>query len=134
MHTKDDNRRNNKNNGGDGAEESVVKAHAILIMDSNRRYIDPDKFWHNRKCLKVAAGNVAEATQTIESTVFDGVKHAILHIGTNDVETRKPYDLIGNEIIQVALKIKKATNAVTYISLLPPNHQDLITFMRNADR
>ena len=73
----------------------------------------------------MAAGNVAEATQTIESTVFDGVKHAILHIGTNDVETRKPYDLIGNEIIQVALKIKKATNAVTYISLLPPRSDNL---------
>ena len=63
---------------------------------------------------------MGEATRTVETSEFVGVKHAILHIGTNDVETRKPPDLIANEIIQVALKLKENTRATTYISSLPP--------------
>ena len=102
-----------------------MNAHAVLIMDSNRRFIDPDKFWYNRTVQKMVGGNVGEATQTVETSEFVGVKHAILHIGTNDVETRKPPDLIANEIIQVALKLKENTRATTYISSLPPRADNL---------
>lgn len=107
------------------SNKKSVSADVILVMDSNRQHIVADQFWHNHTCEKIVAGNVYQATQVTEKTKFSNVKHAILHIGTNDIETRKPADLIANEIVQVASKLQKNSNATTYISILPPRADNL---------
>ena len=114
-----------RNNSFGGVVKTAVKADVVLLMDSNRQYVNSEKFWFNHTCMKVTAGNVTEADNQIRSTNFAGVKHAILHIGTNDVETRKPPDLIANEIIQIAAKLMDATQSTTYISTLPPRSDSL---------
>ena len=71
---------------GDG--EPII-ADVVLLMDSNREHINSDRFWFEKVTRKVAAGNVNTANKIIDKCVFQDVKHAILHVGTNDVETRR---------------------------------------------
>ena len=47
------------------------------------------------------------------------MKLATLHVGTNDIETRKPADLFADKTVQVAVKIKDNTKATAYISTIP---------------
>lgn len=107
-------------------EKPVISAQVILMMDSNRQYIDPGRFWFNHTCQKIVAGDAIQANKEAEVNEYKGVKHAILHIGTNDVENgRKSAERISNEIIQVALKLQANTKATTYVSLLPPRNDEL---------
>ena len=94
-------------------------------MDSNRRHINPKMFWTNHTCKKVGVGDTIEANQAADNMELHGVKHVILHVGTNDVETKKSAEQIANEIIQVAGKLRDRSNASTYVSSLPPRNDYL---------
>ena len=109
----------------DDDDSTVIDAHVILLMDSNRQFINPDMFWHGRISKKVMAGNVDDANKVINKFNFHEVKHAILHVGTNDVETKKSATNIANDINAAAVKLRDKSNAITYISTLPPRKDNL---------
>ena len=99
-----------------------VNSHVILIMDSNRRYIDAEKFWRGKRCTKIAAGNVEEVKKTMEQVEFINTKHIIVHVGTNDLEIEKDSpETICRNIIKVGVDLKsKYKMTRVFISQLPP--------------
>ena len=107
-------------------QKTVVKSDVVLVMDSNRQYIDPKVFWYGHSCRKMKAGNVADANKLIDEHVFENIKHAILHVGINDVEVReRNAESIANDVIRTALKLQQSTDAITYISSVPPRDDNL---------
>ena len=104
------------------AEKKLINSHVVLLMDSNRKYIDVEKFWRGKRCTKMAAGNVEETRKIIDQYNFINTKHIIVHVGTNDVENDEdsPEEICKN-IIKIGLQLKnKYKLATVFISQLPP--------------
>ena len=51
--TKELSNKPSKNHTESTHTKPIVNAHAVLVMDSNRQFIDPDKFWYNRTVQKL---------------------------------------------------------------------------------
>ena len=92
-------------------------------MDSNRQYIDPNKFWNGHSVKKMKAGNIKEASEIIMQYEFHDTKYFIIHVGTNDTETSSNATEISKGIINVAKDIKrKYFNAMIFVSQIPPRN------------
>ena len=110
-------RENNKN-------KSEIFEEVIILMDSNRKYIDENKLWRNHTCKKLKAGDAEEAWKVVNDYNFKKARYLILGIGTNDVETTHEEDVC-KEIINIGIRLKKEYPlAKILISQLPPRKDE----------
>ena len=62
------------------------KPEIILLMDSNGKFIDPNKFIYNKSVDKYFTPTIASAIETITNKSFDNPSTLVIHTGTNDIE------------------------------------------------
>ena len=104
--------------------KKIITAHVVIIMDSNRRYIKKEKFWHGKKVFLIKSGDAKEAAKVLNENEFRGVKHFITHVGTNDVESDEPAEIIGSRIVRINRDLKIAyPNAHIYSSSIPAREE-----------
>ena len=92
-------------------------------MDSNRKYIDPNKFWNGHKVKKIKAGNIEEAFEVANHYEFCDSRYIIIHIGTNDTEISSNAAEISKGIINVANNLRRMyPKAKIFVSQIPPRN------------
>ena len=105
----------------DGDEEGGRKINSdlVLLMDSNKKWIDMRQFWR-------AGGDIVDSyttnqlEQNIEDYDLSNARHIIISVGTNDVDRQKP-DAVAGNLIRIATKLKdKYKKSNIYINQLPP--------------
>eukprot|EP00112_Aurelia_sp_Birch-Aquarium-sp1_P012970 Seg2731.7 transcript_id=Seg2731.7/GoldUCD/mRNA.D3Y31 product="hypothetical protein" protein_id=Seg2731.7/GoldUCD/D3Y31 len=74
-------------------ENDIGPKSLIVLMDSNRRFIDKDKLW--RECEIMPCYHVREAKELINtiSTSHKSPKAVLIHTGVNDIEDTSPQEL-----------------------------------------
>ena len=58
----------------------------VLLMDSNRRFIDTSRLFPGKKVLTIPCGSITAAFDIIENPYFKGMDALFIHTGVNDVE------------------------------------------------
>lgn len=67
-------------------ERDDHKSGIILLMDSNGKFIDSNKFIYNKTVDKLFTPTIASAIETITTNNFDIPSTLVIHTGTNDIE------------------------------------------------
>ena len=81
------------NHQPDHQENEMGPKSLVVLMDSNRRFINTDKLW--RDCEMVPCYHIKEAKELINkiSTSQDSPKAILIHTGVNDIEDTSPQEL-----------------------------------------
>ena len=58
----------------------------VLLMDSNRRFIDTNRLFPGKKVLTIPCGSITAAFDIIDNPYFKGMDALFIHTGVNDVE------------------------------------------------
>ena len=58
----------------------------ILLIDSNGKYIDPDKFTSNKETRQLFCPTIPTVIKTLAESSIGQPSHIIIHVGTNDIE------------------------------------------------
>ena len=58
----------------------------ILLIDSNGKYIDPDKFTSNKETRQLFCPTIPIVIKTLAESSIGQPSHIIIHVGTNDIE------------------------------------------------
>ena len=103
-----------KDESGRQKRKREIKDEVIIIMDSNRRYINKDRFWNGHTCKIIQAGDVITARKVLKENDFKEAKFIFLHVGTNDIEKIECVDNVANQIIELG-KLAKKLNPDTNI-------------------
>ena len=98
----------------------------IFLCDSNGKYVDMKRLFPGRRSKKIWSPTTSEAMKKLATTDLQGVKHILIHTGTNDLTHNKD---ITRSLRQVAEKATSVapTARVTISTLLPrrdvPQHE-----------
>ena len=103
---------------GSPNKKRVIQENVVLLMDSNRKYIEEKQFWNKTKKIRVPTA--AELEETIEKFDFSKVEHVIIGTGTNDSDTRLAEEIFP-DLRQAAVTLKQKHETLhVYVSQLPP--------------
>ena len=69
---------------------SRVKCDIVILMDSNRRFINKKRLSPDQKVYMVPCGSINQAKEILSNPVFFGQHTLVLHFGVNDLETMSP--------------------------------------------
>ena len=69
---------------------NTPKTDILILMDSNRKFINFDNLFVSEKVQVVACGNVANAIQCVTHRNFIVPKSVYIHLGTNDLNQVSP--------------------------------------------
>ena len=98
----------------------VIDGEVIIIMDSNRKHINNERFWNGHSCKIMSAGDVFTGRKILIENDFKNAKFIYLHIGTNDIERIESLDNIAKDIINLGKLAKQSNpNANIIISEIP---------------
>lgn len=98
----------------------VTNSEVIIIMDSNRKYINNERFWRGHSCKIIQAGDVFAGRKVLIENDFKEAKFIYIHIGTNDIEKIESVDNIARHIIDLGKLAKHSNpNATIIISEIP---------------
>ena len=76
------------------SRKKVINAHVVLLMDSNRRYIETENF--GEVTWKIRTAMAQDLESVIDRFDFNKVKHVIIATGTNDTDTRQVDDIFAD--------------------------------------
>ena len=110
-------RENNKNHH----IPQKVDAEVVLLMDSNNKWIRPDRFWRgNGKAIVITTYTTKELLEHVQYYDLSRANHIIISTGTNDIDYDKG-DAVALKIIEGANMVKERNNqAHVYVNQLPP--------------
>ena len=88
--------RSNRHNDRDSnnPRKKVINAKIVLLMDSNRRYIDTERF--GEITWKIRTAMAQDLQSVIERFDFSKVQHIVISTGTNDTDTRQVDDIFAD--------------------------------------
>ena len=85
----------------------------IVIMDSNRKFLEPEKLFPNKKSTILRCGNISSLNRIVENPYFYNAEYIVVHVGVNDVESDTDADVIADSLLTATAKLKSkfpATN------------------------
>ena len=96
----------------------------ILFMDSNSKFLLPDKLWENNTIIP--CGTTYDLRKLLPSTNFDGVGLIFIHTGVNDIDTEDGNKVAENLIGIVKMIKKNLPNVKVVVSEVTPRqiHRD----------
>ena len=87
------------------SHQAVQKSAKLLIcMDSNRRFLDPDKLWRMNGTEWRECANLRDIKRVIINEEFNGLEAILIHCGVNDIDYKD-----GNEVFE---EIKNVINLI----------------------
>ena len=110
-----------------------VNADVVLLMDSNRKYIVPDRLCGRGRTKKIRCAEAKDITNIAKQHDLHKVKHLFIGAGTNDVgnndrnsdDIAREVDDIAHDIISGAEEIHKDYPQLNiYIIELPPRRNN----------
>ena len=106
-------------------DDKQIKCDIVILMDSNRKYIQRNKLFPNQKVHVLPCPTIEKAKETLANPKFYGQHTIIIHTGVNNVEYNSVEDI--NEKLNVLLLSCKTTYPQTaiYISSITPRKDDL---------
>ena len=98
----------------------------IVIMDSNRKFSEPEKLFPNKKSTILRCGNISSLNRIVKNPYFYNAESIVVHVGVNDVESDTDADVIADSLLTATVKLKSkfpATNI--FLSEITPRSDDL---------
>ena len=90
-------------------EEKEIKkwtSEIVVIMDSNRKFIVPEKLFPDKKTIILKCGNISSLNRIVEDPYFYDVDSIVVHVGVNDVESETHPDIIADNLLTASAKVK----------------------------
>ena len=100
----------------------------IMCFDSNRKFINFRKLWTLRGSSRHRSGQLSSVKRVVESCKAKQVKYFLISVGTNDIDTKEPDDIIHEYSEIIDLLKKKYPGIHVIINELPPRKE------RNNDK
>ena len=98
----------------------------IIIMDSNRKFLEPEKIFPNKRSTILRCGNISSLNRIVENPYFYNAEFTVVHVGVNDVESDTDADVITDSLLTATAKLNSkfpATNM--FLSEITPRSDDL---------
>ena len=96
----------------------------VLLIDSNGKFIDPNKFSYNKRLRKIFCPTIASVTKTLSESDLGIPSHIIIHVGTNDIEHNPPDSCQSQFQEMVRLTAQKYPSSKVLISSLLKRSDD----------
>ena len=131
---KNNNNHNNNNSSKDKRPHETVVPDTEIIMcfDSNRKFINFRKLWTLKGTTRHRTSTLASVKSAIERENATDVKYFLISVGTNDIDTKEPTDIITEYTDIVDLLRRKYPGIKIIINELPPRkekYDDKVTHM-----
>ncbi|XP_030253411.1 uncharacterized protein LOC115569568 [Sparus aurata] len=98
----------------------------IFLCDSNGKYINMKRLFPGRRSKMIWSPTISEAIKKLATTDLQGVKHILIHTGTNDLTHNKNIPQSLRQVAERATSVAP-TARVTISTLLPrrdvPQHE-----------
>ena len=109
----------------DGKVMKKWSSDIVIIMDSNRKYLLPDKVFPGKKVTVLKCGNIISLNRIVDDPHFYDVESIIIHVGVNDVESELHPHIIADNLLKVSAKMKsKFPNSNIFLSEVTPRLDD----------
>ena len=112
---------------GCNSEEKEIKKYTseiVVIMNSNRKFIVPEKLFPDKKSTILKYGNISSLNRIVDDPYF--YESIVVHVGVNDVESETHPDIIADNLLTASAKLKSkfpVTNV--FLSEIIPRSDDL---------
>ena len=99
----------------------------IVLMDSNRRFMDIEASFVNKKVRTIPCGSVQKAKSIIDNPRFQKIDAILIHTGTNDLEDSSlDSQTIASNLLQVTDNAtRKFPSAEVFLSEIIPRRDEL---------
>ena len=84
----------------------------IIIMDSNRKFVQPEKRFPNEKSTILRCGNISSLNRIVENPYFYNAESIVAHVGVNDVESDTDTDVTADSLLTATAKLKSKFPAI----------------------
>ena len=95
-------------------------------MDSNRRFMDSEASFVNKKVRTIPCGSVQKAKSTIDNPRFQEIDAILIHTGTNNLEDSSlDSQTIASNLLQVTNNAtRKFPSAKVFLSEIVPRRDE----------
>ena len=94
-----------------------------MCFDSNRKFINFRKLWTLKGTTRYRSSTLASVKSAIEREKAVGVKYFLISVGTNDIDTKEPTEII-NEYIEIVDLLRRKYPGIKIIANeLPPRKE-----------
>ena len=98
----------------------------IVIMDSNRKFLEPEKLFPNKKSTILRCGNISSLNRIVEDPYFYNAESIVVHVGVNDIESNTDADVIADSLLTATAKLKsKFPTTNIFLSEITPRSDEL---------
>ena len=113
--------------------QKQINSNIIVLMDSNRKFIDKNKLFPNEKALILACPIIERGREILQETKFVDQHTIIIHTGVNDLENCSPQE-VSNKFCELLLSYKTTYPTVKIIaSSITPRKVQLNTAVKRAN-
>ena len=113
--------------------QKQINSSIIVLMDSNRKFIDKNKLFPNEKALILACPTIERGREILQQTKFVDQHTIIIHTGVNDLENCSPQE-VSNKFCELLLSYKTTSPTVKIIaSSITPRKDHLNTAVKRAN-
>ena len=99
----------------------------IVIMDSNRKFLEPEKLFPNKKSTILRCGNISSLNRIVENPYFYNTESIVVHVGANDVQSDTDADVIADSLLTATAKLKSKSPATNiFLSEITSRSDDMI--------
>ena len=113
--------------------QKQINSKIIVLMDSNRKFIDKNKLFPNEKALILACPTIERGREILQQTKFVDQHTIIIHTGVNDLENCSPQE-VSNKFCELLLSYKTTYPTVKIIaSSITPRKDQLNTAVKRAN-
>ena len=113
--------------------QKQINSNIIVLMDSNRKFIDKNKLFPNEKALILACPTIERGREILQRTKFVDQHTIIIHTGVNDLENCSPQE-VSNKFCELLLSYKTTYPTVKIIaSSITPRKDQLNTAVKRAN-
>ena len=101
----------------------------VILMDSNRKFVEFNKLFPKKIIKIIPCGSTEVANNIINDKILD-YDEILLHVGTNDLETKDP-QVVAKDIANVTKNLKEKYRGKIFVSNIPIRKDHL---HKNVDR
>ena len=113
--------------------QKQINSNIIVLMGSNRKFIDRNKLFPNEKALILACPTIERGREILQQTKFVDQHTIIIHTGVNDLENCSPQE-VSNKFCELLLSYKTTYPTVKIIaSSITPRKDQLNTAVKRAN-
>ena len=113
--------------------QKQINSKIIVLMDSNRKFIDKNKLFPNKKALILACPTIERGREILQQTKFVDQHTIIIHTGVNDLENCNRQE-VSNKFCELLLSYKTTYPTVKIIaSSITPRKDQLNTAVKRAN-